>query len=199
MDSSVDLEILSAVVNGCSKVYSIYKRVPLASLATVYRHLKDLEERGYVAQEDKDYRATFKGLLVLTFWGNVRALRSIHEAYPELSQEDILNYVKLFCHEVKRLDFLPIYNLEDTLFLLVHDFKELEKFKGTEVEDVIARLCVKKCPSFRVGDLQMVLSYDGEKATCVAYVDGDGGRLFPEDIMHRVPRAFHQIEKMLYK
>ena len=198
-DSSVDLDILSAVAEGCSKVYSIYKRVPLASLATVYRHLKNLEERGYVIQEEKDYKLTFKGLLVLTFWGNTRALRSIHEAYPELSKEDILNYVKLFCREVRRLDFLPVHNLEDTLFLLVHDFRELVKFKGTEVENAIAKLCVRKCPSLKVEDLQAVLSFDGERTTCVACVDSNGGRLFPEDGTHKLLRAFHHLEKMLYK
>ena len=198
-DNPVDLDILSAVAEGSSKVYSIYKKVPLASLATVYRHLKNLEEKGYVIQEEKEYKPTFKGLIVLTFWGNARALRSIHEAYPELSEEDILKYVKLFCREIKRLDFLPVYNLEDTLFLLVHDFKELAKFKGTEVENIVARLCVRKCPTVKIDDLQAVLSFDGEKATCVACVDMHGGRLFPEDGTKKLLRAFHQLEKMLYK
>ena len=146
LDSAVDLEILSALNEGLTKVYSIYKKVPLASLATVYRHLKALEERGFVEHEDGEYRITFKGILALAYWENPKAIMTLREKYPDLTGEEIQEYVKALCNKVKRLDYLPVESLEDTLFFLIHDFKDFERFKGTKVERVMAYLCVSRCP-----------------------------------------------------
>lgn len=180
LESLVDLEILNAILDGYSRVYSIYKKIPLASLATIYRHLKSLESKGYVRRnDDEEYAVTVKGLIVLTFWERYSAAHQL-AGQVGATPDSVKAYVKLLCKKLMSLDYLPVESLEDTLPLVIKDFRTLREFKGTELEGLLANLCLKKCPSVKVDGTEMVLHAEGKEAVCVAKYENGKYELFAD-------------------
>ena len=151
-----ELEVLRAAL-ASPRFYHIYKSTSIP-LATTWRIVRRLAERGYMEYHGGRVRVTEAGLILLALHDDV-ALNILARKYG-VSAAAMREYLDFVCRRLGDVD-LPIGSLADTVGLV--GLEALRELRGTPVEGLAVDLLFRFCRD-------CVVEIDGS-----AFILGGGG------------------------
>jgi len=133
-----ELEILRAALT-LERFYDIYKSTSIP-LASTWRIIRRLAERGYVEYHSGHVKMTEAGLILLALHDDV-TLNILARKYG-VSAAVMREYLEFVCKRLGNADF-PIRSLADTVGLL--GLEALRELRGTPVEGLAVDLLFRFC------------------------------------------------------
>ena len=171
-----ELEILRAALTS-ERFYDIYKSTSIP-LASTWRIIRRLAERGYVEYHNGRVKMTEAGLISLALHDDV-ALNILARKYG-VSAAVMREYLEFVCRRLGNADF-PIRSLVDTVGLL--GLEALRELRGTPVEGLAVDLLFRFCRDcvVEIDGFAFILGNNGIVATRCRFCGEDIRKeLYPE-------------------